>query len=341
VSRTTTYRQHGYFYIGNSFINTVVADAQLTFSPKYVYTPGIGSCRPDPTTVSGNVLDWSLGAGYGYTPVWYSLDFNPVSGLLTIGDTVHSAYQVTSLIGDVDLTNNNVNRLDTVRYSHDPNQISVSPQGVIPSGTQLTYTIEFENTGNDTAHDIHIMDTLSDYVDLRSLDLTMATAAMNISTYRDGGRNIVKFDFPHIMLPDSSHKPYCHGMVIYKINTLTGLPDGTIIPNRAGIYFDDNDVVMTNTVENVIGRYLPLNTTIGNSVGAEVYPNPVNDYLTIKTVSGSYTSYTITNTIGQTMQRQELTGATQRADVRMLSAGVYYLTLRGNGETQVKRFVKM
>ncbi len=341
VSTTARIKQKGYFYIGNTGLGVTVADAQLTFSPKYVYTPGIGRCIPDPTSVTGNVLNWSLGAGYGYTPVSYYLDYNTTIGMLTLGDTTHSAYQVTSLTGDIDLTNNSAARIDTVRTSFDPNQISVSPTGVITSGTQLTYTIEFENTGNDTAHDIHIMDTLSDYVDVRSLELKMATAAMNIATYRDGGHNIVKFDFPHIMLPDSSHRPYCHGMVIYKINTLAGLPDGTIIPNRAGIYFDDNDVVMTNTVENVIGRYLPLAAATTGNAGADLYPNPVNDYLTINTVANQYATFTITNAVGQTLMRQELTGAIHKADVRALPAGVYYLALRGSGATVVKRFVKL
>jgi hypothetical protein len=61
---------------------------------------------------------------------------------------------ITPTIGDYDSTNNHINRVDTVKSSYDPNFIEVSPKGCIPAtvSTQLQYSIGFENTVNDTAH---------------------------------------------------------------------------------------------------------------------------------------------------------------------------------------------
>ena len=90
-------------------------------------------------------------------------------------------------------------------------------------------------------------------MDLHSLRLVSATAAMNIALLTDGGYNVVKFDFPGINLLDSSHHNECDGMVIYTVKTRPGVSDGDTVSNYAGIYFDDNPAIMTNTAINTIG----------------------------------------------------------------------------------------
>ena len=78
----------------------------------------------------------------------------------------------------------------------------------------------------------------------------------------------------------------------------------------------------------------------GNNV--DIFPNPVNDELTIKMDKGAYTSYTITNNLGQEMQQQALTHTSTKVDVSRLPAGLYYITFRGdNGGSEVRKFVKM
>jgi hypothetical protein len=76
---------------------------------------------------------------------------------------------------------------------------------------------------------------------------------MNVSVINTGGLNIAKFDFPNIKLLDSAHHGLNDGMFIFKIEARTTVADGTTIPNRVGIYFDYNPVVMTNEVTNIIG----------------------------------------------------------------------------------------
>ncbi len=228
------------------------ATVTFTISPKYQHP----FADPAPTITIGNALIWHFTGLSGIAPPGMisiyaeKPDFTPA---YLPGDTVHSLAIIGPFTGDTDTTDNIANPIDTVRSGYDPNFIQVSPAGYIPSGTKLEYTIGFENTGNDTAYNIYVLDTLSDNVDPGTLNIVAASAAMDIYKFTAGGHNIVKFDFPHINLLDSSHHNLCHGMLVYTVKTKTGLPDCTHIQGRAGIYFDENPVVMTNTVENITG----------------------------------------------------------------------------------------
>ena len=308
------------------------------FSPKYSFD----YCYPVPSSVVGNTITWSLS---GLTSKPYNLEYIvKVYPALAIKDTVQSRVIINPETGDGDTSNNSEIIIDTLLGSHDPNYISVLPDGCLPSGAQsvnLKYTIQFENTGNDTAHNIYVMDTLPDNVDPKTLRLVAASAQMDIAIMNVGGHNIVKFDFPHINLLDSSHHGQCDGMVIYNIKTRTGLPTGASIQNHAGIFFDYNAVVLTNTVENTIGCPIlgiaPL--TSGNRV--ELYPNPATDELTIMMDKDAYTSFTITDVVGQALINNELNAERTRISIKDLPAGLYYVTLKGNNGTTVQRFIKL
>lgn len=244
--------------VSNTSCVPVSPIVSLTFSPKYVYdtsTVWASYITSATYSVAGNTVTWNLdpiAAGSMTTIVVLLKRPSSLGSPLLPGDTANAVIRVNPMVGDADTTNNIVIRCDTVRTSYDPNEILVSPTGNILNGTELQYTVHFENMGNDTAHNVHVMDTLSNDVDLSSMRIVMASAVMNTVFIREGGYNVVKFDFPNIKLLDSAHNAFNDGMVIYTIKTKTGLPHGTPITNRAGIYFDDNEVVMTNTAVNHI-----------------------------------------------------------------------------------------
>jgi len=109
-------------------------------------------------------------------------------------------------------------------------------------------------------------------------------------------------------------------MVIFNIKTKAGLPSGAQIANYAGIFFDDNPVVMTDTVTNQIG--LPSITGLGNvcigdsitltsptGFGGGIWASGSTAIATIGSVSGIVKSisastvsisYTFTNSCGST-----------------------------------------
>ena len=65
---------------------------------------------------------------------------------------------------------------------------------------------------------------------------------------------VINFVFPEIMLPDSnSNEPASHGFVKFKIDQNPDNPPGSIIENKAAIYFDFNEPIITNYTIHTIG----------------------------------------------------------------------------------------
>ena len=231
-----------------------------------------------------------------------------------------------------------------MRASCDPNEISVSPAGHITAGTQLEYTVHFENTGTDTAYNIYVMDTLSDYLDPSTFRMVSTSVPeMYISKMKDAANHtIMKLDFPGINLLDSSYHNLCNAMFIYTIKTKAGLPDCTHIISRAGIYFDYNSVCMTNEAESIIGCWPSSVSSLQPIAGSpEVYPNPASDELTIKMENGLFNAYSITTSIGTTILSQTITQPQTTISIKALPKGIYYVNFKGNNGTIVKKFVKM
>jgi hypothetical protein len=324
----------------NNYCTPVSPVVTMSFSPKYSYVSAV----PLPASVVGNTITWNVSTLAANTsgPALLYAAFSSPTGPRVPGDTVHSFYSAMPVTGDVDTTNNIDTLNSIIRGAYDPNDIAVSPAGYIPSGTWLSYTVRFENTGNDTAHNIHVMDTLSGNLDISTMEIVGASARMDIAISKEGGQNIFKFDFPNINLLDSSYHGLCDGIFSFRMKVKDGLPDGTLIPHQVGIYFDDNAVVMTNNAQDTIGIPLPppLQSVYYVNAGAEVYPNPAKDLLTISAAEGAYSTLTIANYVGQALIQQAVTGAYTPVSIKNLPAGVYIITLRGNSGTLVKKFVK-
>jgi uncharacterized repeat protein (TIGR01451 family) len=323
--------------VSNNYCSAKTVTLTAVLSPKYTNFQG---ANPTPTTRVGNVLTWVLpnvSAFAGYNLTVHFERAGTSSNWLLPGDTVHSSFFITPVTGDANVANDSIERADTVISSFDPNYKAVSPSGNISPGTQLEYAIEYENDGNGPALNIHVLDTLSNNLDANTFKIVSSTAPVtNTSMYQAGGSNILRFDMPGINLLDSSHHGQCTGMVIFTIKAKSSLPIGTVITNRAGIYFDDNPVVMTNSAKNQIP--VPQGVKPLTQEGLAAYPNPVHDVLTIK-ASDSYQSAQVMNTMGQVVMEKNLSGKTT-IDVSTLANGVYYLVLKGVKGTSTQKIVK-
>ncbi len=279
----------GCINVRNTYCTPESTVVVMNFSPKYIW----GYSSPAPYSVVGTTVTWHLPPVSVYAPynewptIWYNLGI-PGAFLVT-GDTVNSSFAVYPYSGDVDTTNNLVVRVDTIISSYDPNFIAVTPKGNVLPCTPLQYTINFENTGNDTATNIFVMDTLSDNVDAHTVQVVSATAVMNMYLTNSGGHNIIKFDFPNIHLLDSAHHGQCNGQVVFTVKAKSGLADGATIYNHAGIFFDDNPVVMTNTIENIIG--------INPISGPASVCNTAHILLTESSTPGTWSSSSATATV--------------------------------------------
>ncbi|MCF8239183.1 MAG: T9SS type A sorting domain-containing protein [Saprospiraceae bacterium] len=148
-----------------------------------------------------------------------------------------------------------------VRASYDPNDKTVVPRGVEPDhiispNTQLDYVIRFQNTGTDFAHTVVIRDTLDKNLSIFSV---VEGVSSHPNTFRLYGPRVLEWTFENIQLPDStSNEPGSHGFVTFTTKQVRDLPDGTILRNRAGIYFDFNEPVITNTTHLLVNRQIKL-----------------------------------------------------------------------------------
>lgn len=143
--------------------------------------------------------------------------------------------------------------------SFDPNEKLVASQSFqtngyvkeenIAAGDSLSYKIFFQNTGTDTAFHIVVRDTLDGHLD-------PATAVLNAFSHpgtMSVSGNVLVFDFPSILLPDSNtNEPASHGWLTFSVKQTAGNLPGTVIENTAAIYFDNNAPVQTDTVTNTI-----------------------------------------------------------------------------------------
>ncbi|WP_165822090.1 DUF7619 domain-containing protein [Hymenobacter edaphi] len=141
--------------------------------------------------------------------------------------------------------------------SYDPNDKQVLPTGVTaqhytPTNTPLHYKVRFQNTGNDVAYRVAVVDTLAAGLDLSTLQLEGASHPYRL-TVAGRQRPVLTFTFDNILLPDSASDPVrSNGFVQFSLRPLASLPARVRIDNYADIFFDYNEPVRTNTTTNRI-----------------------------------------------------------------------------------------
>jgi len=119
---------------------------------------------------------------------------------------------------------------------------------------------------------------------------------------------------------------------------VTGVSGGTAIvtyTNAYGCY-----ATLTVTVKPAPCTNGVAETTVSNH-NVQVYPNPAYDELTVKMNPGDYTSFIITNEVGQLLLRSPLRTSQTTVDIRVLTTGLYYIVFTGPGENNIQKFLKM
>lgn len=174
---------------------------------------------------------------------------------LQIGDTLHFEASVNPIAGDTTPVNNTALLHQPVTGSFDPNDKTEShgpgfSAQLLQNGEYLNYVIRFQNTGTDTAFRVLVRDTLSSKLDWPSFEMIGASHAYKLSI---ANGNQLEWKFDPIILPDSNHSVVnSQGYIAFRIRPLSTLTAGDSITNRAGIYFDFNPPVITNTQLTVI-----------------------------------------------------------------------------------------
>jgi uncharacterized repeat protein (TIGR01451 family) len=288
------------------------------------------TANPVPSNVNGQVLTYNISPyDFYWNYQWQTNGFIEVLGDpgLVIGDTLCFEMVLDPIAGDLDPTNNTITTCVPVRNSCDPNEkfekFAKWNTADIAPNAELDYTVGFQNVGNDVAYHVVVVDTLDSDADVNTLEITAASHAMNIYMT---GTNVLKFEFLNINLPAASvNEPLSHGFVSYKIRPKAGLADGTMIDNKADIFFDFNGSIVTNKVTDIIDIALGINETLSPLV-VSAYPNPATEYIRIKLDAEADAVVQLTDLSGRIVIAQTVSN-NGMIKVAGLTSGVYNLRI--------------
>lgn len=222
--------------------------------------------------------------------------------------------------------------------AYDPNDKQAFPKGFgsqhfLKANTEIEYRIRFQNTGTDTAFTVVVLDTLAEHLDAASVRPGASSHAYDFAVL-DG--NVLRFRFDNILLPDSNvNQAASNGFVTFNVAQKPDNAIGTLIENRAAIYFDFNEPVLTNTTFHTIGDHFVLVSTDNTTTTAplQVYPNPSSGSVFFEIPDAtSNNRFVLSDSQGKTVLSAAFSGKTYRFEKGALPAGVYFFKVTtGNG----------
>lgn len=297
-----------------------------------------------PASVTGQLIEWNFNS---LNPLQASnINFTVlIDSSLQIGDTIITSVEITSQVGDNNISNNTDSNITVITGSWDPNSKEVNPQGDITdeqvvAGIELTYTLNFQNTGNDTAFFVTLLDTLSNDLDISSLKIISSSHPYYFTLYQN---NLMEFRFNNILLPDSNvNELASHGFVKYKIKPNSNLIPGDFIENLAYIYFDYNASVVTNTTHTNIVDFVGIQEQQG-LLGSIVYPNPFNNEIVIRTSisQGEKREVSILDIMGKVVSRFESYSEEIKINTSEISKGIYILNIKNEEDSENIKVIKL
>jgi len=252
------------------------------------------SSKPQPDSISGKKIYWKFNNSDIYD-----------QGTVNVELRVPSSLQITTPYRhDIFAFNECFEAADSLAWiitgSYDPNEkvlfpYQLSAKASFDSILPLVYQINFQNTGNDTAFRVEVVDTISRNLDLGSLKMIAASHNYTLEV-RDNRE--VRWIFEKILLPDSTtNLSASQGFVKFRIKPVHSLKLGDTIRNSASIYFDFNEPILTNElvtvyklddkepiVDTVQNPPKPIDTTVIQPVLTEkitVFPNPASNAFSI------------------------------------------------------------
>ncbi len=203
-----------------------------------------------------------------------------------------------------------------IRNSYDPNDIQVAPAGTGSEGsvslidTVLTYTVRFQNVGTAAARNVRVLDTLSEQFNIETLQLGAASHTYSVSLH---AKNIVEWQFNNIELaPKREDEEGSQGFLSYKLHLRQGLPVNSEIRNRAAIYFDYNEPIITNTVRTTLrARSTSVDDLNSPDANIAIAVDDVNRNVEVNSDQELWGKAEIYNIVGQQVFAADLAGIRQ------------------------------
>jgi hypothetical protein len=317
-----------------SYLISYSNNGNTTISPSVVFFPdsilNYITASIIPTLISIDSVVWTLPALVPFQTGNIVLTIHIDPGL-QIGSPVNSNVRIEPLANDADPTCNFATSQVLLSGSFDPNDILVSEDTLtttqLSNAPWLEYIIRFQNTGNDTAFTVKILNPIdTNKLNLSTIEFVNASHPVNLN-WIDYQRNM-EFKFENILLVDSNtNEPLSHGFVRYRIQPKTNLSAGDSITNFAAIYFDFNEPVITNTAKTIIVLPTGLASASPKLGKLHVFPNPAESTLNISGIQleNGKAQLRLTDIYGKLILEKTISSITTTLETINLSLGIYLI----------------
>ena len=283
-----------------------------------------------PNNITPDSVVWNLPAISPFQTGSIIVTVNVNLGL-PISTLINSSAHIEPYLTDDNPSCNNSNWEVYTTGSFDPNDILVSEDTLtttqLSNAPWLDYIIRFQNTGNDTAFTVKILNPIDTFkLNISSIEFVNASHPVNLN-WINYQRNM-EFKFENILLVDSlTNEPLSHGFVHYRIQPKTNLSAGDSITNFAAIYFDFNEPVITNTAKTII--VLPTGLTSATPARGKlhVFPNPTENTLNIAGIhlENGKVQLRLMDIYGKLIFEKTITSITTTLEANQLSSGIYLI----------------
>jgi uncharacterized repeat protein (TIGR01451 family) len=319
---------------------TVDATVSLTLDPLLSY---VEATVPE-TSMSGQVVTWGLGplapgsSGTITVTIFTSIEADPNA-------PVSNSVAITTDQVDINAGNDGdvLNGIATTAY--DPNDKRVDFETITPDDVleskPLEYIIRFQNTGNAPAVNVVIKDSLDGDWDLGTFEMVGATHPYTVTVTNE----VAIWTFANIFLPDSFVDPLGSiGSFHYRMAPKSTLVLGDQLTNRADIYFDYNDPVLTNTTVTTVALPTGIDAVTVNN-GLRMHPSPSDGQVNITWTRADVANaqLIVLDALGRvaaTVSLNQLVAqSTRTIDLSTLAPGTYTAWLQGNGTDARGRFM--
>lgn len=310
-------------------------------------TTYLNSHPPGGVYQSGNHrVVWQINPLTPYTN-WSGYAQVTVPTSIPLGAGISSSGTIDPVNSDSIPTDNVDSDTGVVSAPYDPNDIMLIPDshyGLVNNipinDTLLTYRIRFQNTGNDTAFNVTIIDTLDISLDMESFEYVMSSDSVQI-TFEPG--RVVRFYFPMILLPDSTTDFIeSQGMVVYRIRANAML--NYTVKNTAAIYFDLNAPVITQESQYTWVQDIK-NEAMVEMQGISIYPNPANKEWQVDLSNSQefWLSWKLQDIEGRVLSSGRVLTLGERKfslSADRLPGGIYFLILESNQTNSCFKLIK-
>lgn len=300
------------------------------------------NASPSATSQATNLRSWNFAnlKPYETKEIMVTLNLNTPTETppLTGGSVLNYVADITSQQTDETPNDNTFSLNQNVVNSYDPNDktclqgTTVGPDKV---GEYVHYVIRFENTGTYAAQNI----TIRDFIDADKFDIStlVPVKGSHLFTTEISEGNKVEFVFQNINLPYTAGTNT--GYVAFKIKIKPTLVSGDTFSNGAGIYFDYNYPITTNTYVTTIQALSTQDFSFGSYLS--LYPNPVSETLNISKKSDiEIQSMEIYNALGQIVLAIPNAKELNVIDVSNFASGTYFVKINSNKGSANTKFVK-